>query len=87
MDIVAIDALLKDILNEVSVRMVATYAEVAPIDTGHPLAQEGLPTQPARRVGKVVPHRWKPTVHKAEPVKDHAALVDPTDCSVQKWWF
>lgn len=42
MDIVAIEALLKEILNEVSVRMVATYAEAGSIDADHPLAQEGL---------------------------------------------
>ena len=42
MNIFAIEALLKEILNEVSVRMVAAYAEAVPIDTDHPLAQEGL---------------------------------------------
>ncbi len=39
---VAVEALLKEILNEVSARMVAAYAEAGPIDADHPLAQEGL---------------------------------------------
>lgn len=42
MDILGIEALLKEILKEVSVSMVAVYAEAGPIDTDHPLAQEGL---------------------------------------------
>lgn len=42
MDIVAVGALLKEILNDVSVRLVAAYAEAGPLDADHPLAQEGL---------------------------------------------
>jgi hypothetical protein len=42
MEIVAVGALLKEILNEVSVRMAAAYADAGVIDSDHPLSQEGL---------------------------------------------
>ena len=42
MDIVAVEALLKEILDEVSVRMAVAYAEAGLMDSNHPLSQEGL---------------------------------------------
>jgi hypothetical protein len=42
MDIVEVEASLKEILNEVSARMTAAYAEAGLIDSEHPLSQEGL---------------------------------------------
>ena len=42
MDIAATQALIKEILSEVSVRMAYAYTEAGLIDHDHPLAQEGL---------------------------------------------
>lgn len=42
MDIVEVEASLKEILNEVSARMNAAYAEAGHIDSDHPLSQEGI---------------------------------------------
>ena len=42
MDIVAVEALFKEILTEVSARMADAYAEAGLLDSDHPLSQEGL---------------------------------------------
>jgi hypothetical protein len=42
MDIVAVEASLKEILNEVSARINAAFAEAGHLDSDHPLSQEGL---------------------------------------------